>query len=146
MSQQSMVNAAVGFIEAYNDGDWRRMEAKLTPDCIYDEVGSGRHVEGAPEVVEFFQGWHRAMPDGAGTVDAIVAGVAGVALEVTWRGTLTGPLSMPDAVVEPTGRRQVTHAAIIFKFDGDAIRESHHYFDSLALLRQLGVMAEAATA
>jgi steroid delta-isomerase-like uncharacterized protein len=146
MSQQSMVDAARGFIEAYNDGDWQRMEAALTPNCSYSEVGSGRYVEGAREVAEFFQGWHRAMPDGRGTVDGVVAGEDSVALEITWRGTLTGPLSAPGAVVEPTGRHQVTRAAIILRFDRHAIREAHHYFDSLALFQQLGVMAEPATA
>jgi steroid delta-isomerase-like uncharacterized protein len=142
MSQQSKVDAARGFIEAYNDGDWQRMEAKLTPDCTYNEVGSGRYVEGAREVVEFFQGWNRAMPDGKATVEGVVAGDDGVALEVTWRGTLTGPLAAPGAEVEPTGRHQVTPAAIILRFEGDAIQESHHYFDSLALFQQLGVLAE----
>jgi steroid delta-isomerase-like uncharacterized protein len=143
MSQASIVDAARGFITAFNSADWQRLEATLSPDCTYDEFGTARQARGAREVIELFQGWKRAMPDAEGNVEDVVAGEDRVALEVTWRGTLTGPLPAPGGEIQPTGRKQVTPAAIILKFEGDAVRESHQYFDSLTLLRQLGVMPEA---
>jgi steroid delta-isomerase-like uncharacterized protein len=140
MSQTSIVDAARSVVEAFNRADWQRLEAALSPDCVYDEFGTGRQVRGAREVVELFQGWKRAMPDAEGTVDNVVAGEEQVALEVTWRGTLTGPLATPGGEMEPTGRTQVTPAAIVLKFEGGSVRESRQYFDSLSLLQQLGVM------
>jgi steroid delta-isomerase-like uncharacterized protein len=145
MSQASIVDAARGFVDAFNRADWPRLEAALSPDCAYDEFGTGRQVRGAREVVELFQGWKRAMPDAEGTVADVLAGEDKVALEVTWRGTLTGPLAAPGGEIAPTGKTQVTPAAIILKFEGDAVRESHQYFDSLSLLQQLGVMPEPAS-
>jgi steroid delta-isomerase-like uncharacterized protein len=147
MSQASITDTARGFIEAFNHADWQRLEAALSPDCEYDEFGTGRQVRGAHEVAELWQGWKRAMPDAEGSVDDVVAGEDTVAMEVTWRGTLTGPFGAPGGgEIEPTGKKQVTPAAIIFKFDGDAVTESHQYFDSLALLQQLGVMPAPASA
>jgi steroid delta-isomerase-like uncharacterized protein len=141
MSQASISDAARGFVEAFNTANWQGFEAALSPDCAYDEFGTGRQVRGAREVVELFQAWKRAMPDAEGSVDDVVAGEDKVALEVTWRGTLTGPLVGPAGEIEPTGKKQVTPAAIILKFgEGDTVRESHQYFDSLALLQQLGAM------
>jgi steroid delta-isomerase-like uncharacterized protein len=144
MSQESMVDAARGFIDAYNGADWQSLETGLAGDCIYDELATGQHVEGAHEVVEYFQGWARAMPDAKGTISNIFAGDGEVALELTWRGTFTGPLAGPGGDIAPTGKKQVTPAAMIFKFEGDEIKESHQYFDSLALFQQLGVLPEPA--
>jgi steroid delta-isomerase-like uncharacterized protein len=140
MSQASIIEAARSFVEAFNRADWQRLEAALSPDCVYDEFGTGRQVRGAGDIVGLFQGWKRAMPDAEGTVEDLVAGEDKVALEVTWRGTLTGPLPAPGGEIEPTGKTQVTPAAIILKFEGDAVKESHQYFDSVTLLQQLGVM------
>jgi steroid delta-isomerase-like uncharacterized protein len=146
MSQAPITDTARGFIEAFNTADWQRLEAALSPDCEYDEFGTGRQVRGAREVVELWQGWKRAMPDAEGSVEDVVGGDDRVALEVTWRGTLTGPLGTPGGEIEPTGKKQVTPAAIVFKFKDGAVSESHQYFDSMALLQQLGAMPVPASA
>jgi steroid delta-isomerase-like uncharacterized protein len=141
MSQAPITDTARGFIEAFNSSDWQRLEGALSPDCEYDEYGTGRRVRGAHEVVELWQGWKRAMPDAEGRVEDVVAGEDRVALEVTWRGTLTGPFGAPGGgEIEQTVKQQVTPAAIVFQFKEGAVSESHQYFDSLALLQQLGVM------
>ena len=85
MSQASM-EAARGFIQAYNGADWDRLEAMLTPDCLYDEVGSGQRAQGPREIAGVFKGWKHAMPDSDGTVTRAVDGGDTAVLEVTWNG------------------------------------------------------------
>ena len=56
MSGQSLSDTARAFVEAFNSGEWKRYETILTPDCVYDEVGTGRRAEGREAIVELFQG------------------------------------------------------------------------------------------
>jgi steroid delta-isomerase-like uncharacterized protein len=143
---QASMEAARGLVEAYNEADWNRLEALLTADSVYDEVGSGRRVEGGPEIVELFKGWKRAMPDSEGTVtSAVDAGDAAV-LEVTWNGTFTGAWATPQGEVEPTGKHQTSRACIVCTVAGDKIKESHQYFDSMSLMQQLGLLETPASA
>jgi steroid delta-isomerase-like uncharacterized protein len=140
MSQESLTDAARGFIEAYNAADWNRLEAAMTPDCVYDEIGTGRRADGAHEVVDLFNGWKRAMPDSEGTVTSVCASDDTAALEVTWNGTLTGPMAGPQGEIAPTGKHQTTRASFTFRFEGDAIKESRQYFDVMSFMQQVGVL------
>lgn len=141
MSDQSLIDAARAYIEAFNSADWDRLEAALTPDSVYDEVGTSRRAEGREAILELFQGWKQTMPDAVGTVTSARASGGEVALEVTWKGTMTGPWGD----IPGTGKQQTTRAALFLRFSGEAVSESRQYFDSLALLQQLGVMPEPAT-
>ena len=57
---------------------------------------------------------------------------------MTWKGTHTGPLATPQGTLPASGKRQKTPAAFFFTFEGDKIKESRHYFDSMTLLKQIG--------
>lgn len=89
-----------------------------------------------------FHGWKQTMPDAVGTITNAIATGNQVALELTWKGTMTGAWGDTPA----TGKQQTTRAAIILTFEGDAVRESRQYFDSLALLQSLGVIPEPVSA
>ena len=80
------------------------------------------------------------MPDATGTVTNALASGNTVTLQVTWEGTQTGPLKGPMGTIPASGRRQVTPAAWILTFEGEKIKESHHYFDMLSLLTQIGAI------
>jgi steroid delta-isomerase-like uncharacterized protein len=140
MSGESLTDAARAYVEAFNSADWDRFETALTPDSVYDEVGTGRRVEGRQDIVELFQGWKQTMPDARATVTSALASGNEVVLELTWKGTMTGPWGDTPA----TGKQQVTRAAIFLRFSGETVSESRQYFDSLALLQALGVMPEPA--
>jgi steroid delta-isomerase-like uncharacterized protein len=134
---QSLSDAARSYVQAFSDADWGRFETRLTPGSVYDEIGTGRRAEGREQIVELFKGWKETMPDAVGTVSAAVESGNEVALEVTWKGTMTGPWGDTPA----TGKTQTTRAAMFLTFDGDAVSECRQYFDSLGLLQQLGVMS-----
>ena len=69
------------------------------------------------------------MPDAQGTVtNSFVSGNT-VTLEITWKGTHTGPLIGPAGTIPASGKSQTTPAAWVLEFDGEKISESRHYFD-----------------
>ena len=138
MPEQPLIDAAHAYIEAFNGADWDRFEAALTADSVYDEVGTGRRAEGHEAILELFKGWKHTMPDAMGTVTSALASEGEVAIEVTWSGTMTGSWGDSPA----TGKPQKTRAALFLRFSGEAISEVRQYFDSLALLQQLGMMPE----
>ncbi len=135
-----LTNIAREVVEAFNASDWERTKALMTPDYLYNEVGTGRRIQGPEEVVAALKGWKEAMPDVTGTVTNVLVSGNTVTLQVTWEGTQTGPLEGPMGTIPASGKRQVTPSAWIFTFEGKKIKESHHYFDMLALLTQIGAI------
>jgi steroid delta-isomerase-like uncharacterized protein len=133
-----MIQIAREQVDAFASGDWERLRAGLASDSRYDELGTQRKIEGPEQIVELFKGWKQAFPDAVGTVTSACASGDKAVLEVTWKGTHTGPLTTPDGTIPASGKRQETPAAIVFTFEGDKIKESRHYFDSMTLLKQIG--------
>jgi len=133
-----MVKIAREQVDAFSRGDWDLLRGTLASNSSYDELGTQRKIEGPEEIVELFKAWKAAFPDGAGTVTSAFASGDKAALEVTWKGTHTGPLTTAEGTIPASGKRQETPAAIIFTFEGSKIKESRHYFDSLTLLTQIG--------
>jgi steroid delta-isomerase-like uncharacterized protein len=125
-------------VDAFNNSDWERVRAGLASDSRLDEFGTERKIDGPEKIVELFKGWKQAFPDAAGTVKSTYASGDTAILEVTWKGTHSGPLTTAEGTIPASGKRQETPAAIFFTFEGDKIKESRHYFDSLTLLKQIG--------
>ena len=145
MSQASL-DPLQALVEAYNDADWSRLAGLLAPDCVYDEVGTGRQAVGARDITAHWQGSKRAIPDAVGTVTSALDCGDTAILEVTWNGTFTGPSGTPDGEVGPTGRHQTTRACLVSTLQDDKIKQCRQYFDSMALMQQLGLLAAPATA
>jgi steroid delta-isomerase-like uncharacterized protein len=133
-----MVKSARDQMDAFNNADWKQMRAGLAADSHYDELGTERKVDGPEKIVELYKGWKQAFPDATGTVTGTFASGDTAVLEVTWKGTHTGPLTTAEGTIPASGKRQKVPAAIFFTFEGDAIKECRHYFDSQTLLRQIG--------
>jgi steroid delta-isomerase-like uncharacterized protein len=141
LTTDEIVKLARKQIDAFNTGDWEQLRAMLASDSRYDELGTQRKIEGPEKIVELFKGWKMAFPDAVGTVTSAVASSNKVALEVTWKGTHTGPLETAEGTIPASGKRQETPAAVFFTFEGDKVKESRHYFDSMTLLKQIGAAA-----
>jgi steroid delta-isomerase-like uncharacterized protein len=138
LTTDEIVKLAHEQIHAFNTGDWEQMRAMLASGSRYDELGTQREVEGSEKIVELFKSWKTAFPDAVGDVTSAVASGNKAALEVTWKGTHTGPLETAEGTIPASGNRQETPAAVFFTFEGDKIMESRHYFDSMTLLKQIG--------
>jgi steroid delta-isomerase-like uncharacterized protein len=125
-------------IDAFNSSDWEQMRGLLTPDARYHEFGTERTIEGPAQIIEAFKGWKTAFPDAAGTVTSSVASGDTAVLEVTWKGTQTGPLTTAAGTIPASGKSQETPAAVLYVFEGAKIKTSRHYFDGMTLLKQIG--------
>jgi len=141
VSPQALLDAAKALIEAYNAKDWDRARAAITPDFVYEEIGTGRKVTGADATLEAWKGWAQAFPDSVGTYRAThVADDRTVVLEVTWSGTHRGPLQTPKGPIAPTGKRIEVPACMVVEVAKEKAKMQRHYFDMGTLLRQLGAM------
>ena len=138
LTADELVKIARNQIDAFNNGDWEQLRALLASDSRYDELGTERKIEGPEKILELFKGWKMAFPDAVGSVTSAVASGNKAALEVTWTGTHTGPLATAEGTIPASGKRQETPAAIFFAFEGEKIKTSRHYFDSMTLLKQIG--------
>jgi steroid delta-isomerase-like uncharacterized protein len=140
LSPQALTTAAKALIEAYNDRNWDRAKASITPDFVYDEVATGRRVTGVDATLEAWKGWANAFPDSKGTFQGVhVAQNETVVLEVTWTGTHQGPLETPNGPIAPTGKRIEVRGCAVIEMKGEKARTQRHYFDMVTLLRQIGV-------
>jgi steroid delta-isomerase-like uncharacterized protein len=138
LTADAMIKIAREQVDAFNTGDWERLQAGLAPDARYHELGTERKVEGPEKIVELFKGWKTAFPDAAGTVTSAIGSGNTAVLEVTWKGTHTGPLETAEGTIPASGKRHETPAANVFTFEGGKIKESRQYFDSMTLLKQIG--------
>lgn len=127
-------------VEAFNAGDWERFKATLAAECVYDELATQRHIEGQDAIVDANRGWKEAFPDAHGTIERTMADDGTVTVEVTWEGTQTGPLHTPGGDIPPSSRHVTVKAVEVHQMDGDKIRETHHYFDMMGMLQQIGAM------
>jgi steroid delta-isomerase-like uncharacterized protein len=133
-----LVRLAREQIGAFNKGDWELMRGILVSDPRYEEFGTDRKVEGPEQIIELFKGWKQAFPDAAGTVTSAFASGDEAAVEVTWKGTHTGPLTTAEGTIPASGNTQETRGAVFYSFDGDKIKSMRQYFDSLTLMKQIG--------
>jgi len=135
-----MIEAAKTMIIAYNDKNWERAKAAITPDFLYDEVATGRRIEGADETLAAWKGWAQAFPDSKASFDrSYVAGNDTVVLELTWRGTHKGPLGTAMGNIAATGKSIEVRALAIVELKGEKARSQRQFFDMATLLQQIGL-------
>ena len=129
-------------VEAFNAGDWDRLRSVLASDCLFEELATGRRMEGPEETIEVLAAWKLGFPDAKGTITNVIPSGDHVALEITWEGTHSGPLETPLGTLPASGRRALLPAVQVTRIQDDKIQESRHSFDLLSLLNQLGVAGE----
>ncbi len=142
MAEQDLTRIACDLVDAFTESDWERSRALMTPNSVYNEIGTQRSLKGPDEIIGALQGWKQAMPDLKGTVTNCIASGNTVTMEVSWTGTQTGPLVGQARTIPPSGKSQTTPSGWVLEFDGEKIRESRHYFDMVTLLTQLGAMPQ----
>ncbi len=115
---------AQDLIDAWNTHDPEHILALFTEDLVYEDVTFA------------------AFPDlRFELTSAVVAGDRGAA-EWTMTGTHRGDFPGLPA----TGKSFTVRGASIFDLAGDKLRHNRDYWDFATLLRQLGLMAEPASA
>ena len=139
VSPQALIDAAKSPIVAYNEKKWDKVKASVTAGFVYDEIATGRKVEGADAAIVLWKGWAEAFPDSKATFHGALASGNGVVLEVTWKGIHKGPLQTPKGSIPATGKPIEIRACIVAELAGDKVKLQRQYFDMATLLQQIGV-------
>jgi steroid delta-isomerase-like uncharacterized protein len=139
LSPKQLIAAAKAPLMAYNDKNWDALKASITPNFVYDEVATERKVQGVDNVMPLMKEWGEAIPDSKATFDNAYVSGNTVVIELTWRGTHTGPLNLPSGPVPGTGKRIELRACNVFEITGDKASMQRQYFDMGTMLRQLGI-------
>jgi steroid delta-isomerase-like uncharacterized protein len=139
--QQHLIDAAKAPILAFNQKDWDAVRASVSPDFVYDEVATGRKVQGVDQVIPLWQGWATAFPDATASFQRELSSDETVVLELTWKGTHKGPLLTTDGPIPATGKLIEVRACMIVEVAGDKAALQRHYFDMATLMQQIGVSA-----
>ena len=141
MADKSILEVAKAQIIAYNDKNWGAAKEALAADIVYDEAGTQRRITGFEEVLAAWKGWAKALPDSKASFDKETVSGNTVVLELTWRGTQTGPLQLPGKDLAATGKKIELRACQVIEVSGAKVKAIRHYFDMATMLRQLGVMS-----
>jgi steroid delta-isomerase-like uncharacterized protein len=142
MAEQSLIDIAKAPIIAYNAKDWEAVKAAVAPGFIYDEVGTQRKIKGIDDVLAAWRGWATAIPDSKATFDNASTSGNTVTLEVTWRGTQTGPLQAPTGqILQPSGRKIEMRACQVIEVANGKVQVMRHYYDMVTMLQQLGALS-----
>ena len=144
MGNQDLTQVAKEIITGYSTSNWTGLKNLLTPDLIYNELGTQRKIQGPDAFIQALQEWKKAMTDSKGDVNNAFGAGNVVTLQLTWTGTHNGAFTGPAGTVPASGKRQTTPAAMIVKFQGDKVKEIHHYFDMVTFLTQIGAMPTTA--
>lgn len=130
-------------VDVVNSGQLKGLRRLLAQDTVFEEVATGREVRGAGEEIRLVRGWKTAFPDLKGRITGVFNDGDRVALEVTWRGTHTGRLSMPCGTVTSSGSRVTLRAMLVLTIRDGKIKATRHFFDLNALLDQIEAAQEA---
>ena len=139
IAPEQLIQAAKGPFTAYNNKDWKAARASFTSDFVYDEVPTGRKAKGADDVLALWKGWAAAFPDSKCTYHKEYVSGNTVVLELTWKGTHTGPLQTPDGPIPATNKKIDIRACNVVEIAGDKAKSQRQYFDMATMLQQLGV-------
>ncbi|HEY3079910.1 MAG TPA: ester cyclase [Chloroflexota bacterium] len=145
-TEQDVLRVARENIDAFSSGDRDRFRANLAADAVYDELATGRRVQGADKVTEVSWSWRQAFPDARGTITNALASGETAVLEILWEGTQTGALATPGGELPASGRRVRIPAVQVIRVSGGKLQEGRHYFDMFGMLQQLGAVPGPAQA
>lgn len=138
MPQKSVADVAKEQVIAYNEKDWDRARAALTPEVVYEEVGTHRKLKGVDDVLTAWKGWATAIPDSRATFHSETVSGNTAVLEITWKGTHSGPLNTGEREIPATGKKIELRAIQVVDVADDRVKSVRQYFDMGTLLKQIG--------
>jgi len=104
----------------------------------YELVGTGQVYDGEEQVRHYYAASRGAFPDQRNEIHSLRHADDAIVVEFDLLGTHLGEF----AGFAPTGREFRSRMCAIFEFDGDRITCERIYFDSVTILRQLGLMPD----
>jgi len=140
-------NAAIirSHVDYFNSRDTEKGLALVTPDVKWTNIPFNRDFTGHAGFREFHNNWVTAMSD----IKIEIVNQAGddkwTFVEMVARGTHNGPLIGPQGTIPASQKKLDLKVCEVFRLQDGLIAESHVYFDSATMMRQLGVLPSSPT-
>ena len=129
-------------VEAMNRRDAAAFAACYAPNAVVVDPFYDEPLRGAA-IRKDIADWFGAFPDTECRLTHSVVDGANHAGEWVVTGTHKGPLVGPDGEIPATGRSVNFRVATFERTDADGrILEEHRYYDGLAIMSQLGLLAQ----
>jgi predicted ester cyclase len=130
-------------VQLYNAGDLEGIVNSFTEDGVL--VTPYGTFEGRAAIREFSRRDIAAFPERTVAMDVIVEQGDTIADEFTFVAMNTGPFVMPDGTeLPPTGKRVEVKGMELLQMRDGKIAAHHMYWDSMAVIRQLGLLPDSA--
>ena len=127
------------FYRAFNEKDVEAVRATMHPDALMESIP----FETTEKLIDHCMSFARAFPDGKVEITQLVAQGDNVVAEFIGRATHRGPLPGPgDLEIPPTNRHLEMRIVEVFQLRDGRISMMRQYFDTLALMTQLGIGAQ----
>ena len=104
----------------------------------YELIATGQVFDGEEQVRQYYATSRAAFPDQRNEIHSLRHADDAVVVEFDLLGTHLGEF----AGFAPTGKEFRCRMAAIFEFEGDRIVCERVYFDSMTMLRQLGLLGD----
>lgn len=126
--------------EAFGEGDLAAAVGLADETLETIDPGLGT-VHGAGPFHDYLATLKQAVPDAKAVIESLHEAGETVVVEGRFVGTFTGPLTSGGEEIEPTGAPVDLRFADIVTVRNGKLLRYHTYYDQLALLTQLGLMA-----
>jgi steroid delta-isomerase-like uncharacterized protein len=127
------------FEELFNEGDLDVADEILAPEVRYHGPPSfsPQNLRRREQVKAFVKRYHAAFPDINYHMEAVVGADDTYTVRWSAEGTHTDSLWG----IEGTGKRFEDRGLNMFRFEGEAIAEIWSYWDTLGMVRELGLVS-----
>ncbi len=127
--------------EAFDNQDMAALAQLYAEDATMIMPGEPEPIKGREAIERNQAAIFRAMPDFSAKFTQILISGNYIVFEVVSHGTFTGPLASPEGDIPPTGKSMINKVAFIAKVNADGlIEEDRTYYDTAAVMRQLGLI------
>ena len=134
-----MKKVADNIVQAYESVDATAMMNLYAEDAVI--IAPGMELRGRQALKEHMESMLRSFPDFEIDIITVLPSGNHIVFEQVVRGTNTGPLSMPEGEIPPTGKKVEFKAVWIGRISPEGlIEEDRTYWDTGDFMRQLGLM------
>jgi predicted ester cyclase len=128
-------------VKTMHSGDPVALANLYAQDAVMIQSGEPGPVRGRAALLTYFKDSFRAYPDSKAEFPSIFFSGDTIIFEGVGHCTFTGPLATPEGEVAPTGKSANFRFVFLAKISPDGlIAEDRTYFDSLDLMKQLGLI------
>jgi steroid delta-isomerase-like uncharacterized protein len=138
-SAQSLEQAIARYNEAWNDHDLDAIMSMHAPDMVFENHTAGESAQGEAvreHIGSIFETW----PDIRFETRRLYARDGVVTQEWTATATHSNTMRRGDLVAEPTGDRIEWRGVDVIPFEDGVVKRKDVYSDSVAILRQVGLL------